>query len=151
MMDNTESQQKFDAQEEVLSALEQQLGDYRGMQQVSLEQGQFITREDVTGLSSSFERMHRIMDRIRLRQQELPSGSLARRLESGDARIAECLEAIRHIIRDLQRSRQAHERSVRLLMERTQSELVGLGQGQRAARGYRGRFVEDARFFDGIR
>ena len=149
-MDNTESQQKFDAPEEVLSALGQQLDDYRSMQEVSFEQGRFIAREDVSGLSSSFECMRRIMDRIRLRQQELTSGSLAR-LEAGDVRIAERLEAIRNIIRDLRRSRQVHERSVRLLMERTQSELVGLGQGQRAARGYRGRFVEDARFFDGIR
>ena len=135
--------------EDVLSSLDCQFEDYRSMQQVTLEQGRSIAKEDLPGLSVSFERMRRLMDQIRIRQATLPENLGL--LEARDAAIARRLEAIREIVRELLESRKTHERSVRRLMQQSQSELKMLGRGQQAARQYQNRFVEDARFFDGTR
>ena len=134
---------------DVLCSLDRQFEDYKSMQQVTLEQGRSIANEDLPGLSVSFERMRRLMDQIRIRQASLPEDLGL--LEARDASVASRLEAIREIVRELLESRKTHEHSVRRLMRQSQSELKMLGRGQRAARQYQNRFVEDARFFDGTR
>ena len=136
-------------EEDVLGALDSQVEDYRAMQQVSIDQGRSIASEDLPGLSASFERMHRLTDRIRLRQANLPADLHV--LEARDAKIAGRLEAIRGIIRELLQTRNGHERSVRNLIGEAQAELKMLGHGQRVARRYQNRFAGDSRFFDGTR
>ena len=141
--------QSFASNPDLLSILDGQYEDYLSMQRVSAEQSRSIARDDVAELEASFGRMHRLMDRIRLRQLELP-GNVAE-IEARDAEVARRLEALRGLIRGLLRDRQANETSVQRLMDRTRAELKQFGQGQRAAKGYRSRSVEDARFFDGTR
>ena len=133
--------------EDVLCSLDRQFEDYKSMRQVTLEQGRSIANEDLPGLSVSFERMRRLMDQIH--QASLPEDLGL--LEARDAAVARRLEAIREIVRELLESRVTHEHSVRRLMRQSQSELKMLGRGQRAARQYQNRSVEDARFFDGTR
>ena len=141
--------ESFSTDTDVLSILDGQYEDYLSIQRVSAEQSRSIAHEDVPELEASFGRMHRLMDRIRLRQLELP-GNVAE-IEARDAEVARRMGALRELIRCLLRDRQANEASVRQLMDRTRAELKQFGQGQRAAKGYRSRSVEDARFFDGTR
>jgi hypothetical protein len=126
---------------------DRQYEDYRSMYQLGLEQRSCIAGEDLAGLDASFGRMHRVMDRIRLRQtdlDELCSGGVP-------AGVAERREALRTIVVELQELRRVNERAVRQLQGRTREELKQVQQGRRAARGYRHSKVEQARFFDGTR
>ena len=116
------------------------------MYQVSLEQRDCIQREDLSGLDASYQRMHRLMDQIRLRQAQVDEGAEAPPPEARQRR-----EALRHIVRELSELNQANQNGVRHLLDRTRQELRNFGKGRRAARGYRDTRTRDAQFFDGTR
>ncbi|MFC1525858.1 hypothetical protein ACFL6X_03490 [Candidatus Latescibacterota bacterium] len=130
-----------------IAVLEQQHQDYKAMHAVSLSQRDCLKREDLEGVNASGARMHDLMNRIRLRQKELPD-------EVGmghepDVRV--WTEAIRHTIRQILEVRQANEDTLRGMMVQTRREMQQFAQGRRAARGYRHQKVEEARFYDGSR
>lgn len=125
--------------------LDQDCADYRAMYQLGLEQQRCIAREDLQGLELSFERMHRLMDRIRLRQE----GRLAPEAPHPEVELRRA--ELRRLIGQLQELRRTNEAAVRQLMERTREELRQFQQSRRALRGYQLNQVHEARFFDGTR
>ena len=135
--------------EKALEILDQHYEDYRAMYRVGLEQRDCIAREDLSGLEVSFERMHRLTDRIRRRQAGMPELGPGGGAAPGE--LQQRHQNLRHIIGELQEVRQSNERAVKRLLQRTRDELRQFGKGQRAARGYRRTRVQDARFFDGTR
>mgnify|MGYP001179838069 CR=1 FL=1 len=133
--------------EKALGIFDQQYMHYQTMYQVSLEQKSFIEVEDLSSLDISFERMHRLMDQIRLHQAGMPDlGVHGVHPELQERRVK-----LREIISELDELRQVNERSVRQLLERTRVELRQFGQGRRAIRKYQNSRVQGARFFDGKR
>ena len=133
--------------EKALEILDQQYVHYQTMYQVSLEQRNFIEGEDLSRLDASFERMHRLMDQIRLHQAGMPDlGENGMQLELHERRAK-----LREIVTELDELRQVNERSVKQLLERTRVELRQFGQGRRAIRKYQNSQVQGARFFDGRR
>ena len=133
--------------EKALEILDQQYVHYQTMYQVSSEQRRFIEGEDLSRLDVSFERMHRLMDQIRLHQAGMPDlGENGMQLELQERRAK-----LREIITELDELRQVNERSVKQLLERTRGELRQFGQGRRAIRKYQNSQVQGARFFDGRR
>ena len=118
--------------EKTLEILDQQYVHYQTMYQVSLEQRNFIEGEDLSRLDASFERLHRLMDQIRLHQAGMPDlGENGMQLELQERRAK-----LREIITELDELRQVNERSVKQLLERTRVELRQFGQGRRAIRKY---------------
>ncbi len=134
------------AREDALGILDEQYRAYRDMYRVSLEQRACIQREDLAGLDASFERMHRLMDQIRMRQADVGDGNT-----SASAEVRQRREALQHIVRELSTLNQANQTGVRELLDRTRGELQHVGKGRRAARGYRDTRARDAQFFDGTR
>ncbi len=131
--------------ERLAELLDQDRDDYGAMYQLGLEQQGCIAREDLEGLRRSCERLHSLMERIRLRQARYPAAG-AWPPEAG-CRRAE----LRGLIGQLQELRRANEAAVRELLARTREELKQLQQRRRALRGYQGARVHEARFFDGTR
>ena len=125
--------------------LDRQLADYQAMYRLSLDQRACIEREDMAALEDSFVRMHRLMDRIRLRREELSE------LDRSDPEIDQRCERLKRLLVDLQEMRQSNQRAAERLLERTRREIRRFGLGQRAVRGYRSAGVESARLFDGTR
>ena len=134
------------ASEDALGILDEQYRAYRDMYRVGLQQKACIEREDLTGLDASFERMHRLMGRIRLGQAEVGDSGT-----SASPEVRQRREALRHIVRELGTLNQANQTGVRDLLDRTRKELQHFGKGRRAAKGYRDTRSRDARFFDGTR
>ena len=135
--------------EKTLEILDQQYEDYCAMYQVSLEQQACIEREDLSELNVSFERVHRLMDQIRLRQADMPE--LSRNNSAVHPEFRKRGQTLRRIIGELEELRQVNEKLVKELLQRTRGELRQFDKGQRAIRGYQSTKVQDARFFDGTR
>lgn len=132
----------------VAQVIDRQYEAYKSMYQVGLEQRSCIAGEDLAGLDDSFARLHRLMDRIRLRQAELdelcPGGSFP-------AELGERRQALRLIVLELQDLRRVNEKALRGLLDRAREDLKQVQQGRRAVRGYGLAQVHQARFFDGTR
>ena len=101
-------------------------------------------REDLEGLGSSFQRLRRLMDRIRRRQEGRPAAAstpleLRRR------------EELRRLIAQLQELRRHNETAVQGLLARTREELRQSQQGRRSLRGYQATGPSEARFIDRVR
>ena len=131
--------------QEATKALEAQCADFRKLYDLGLEQRDYIEREDVQGLGGAFARMHRVMDSIRLRENELPSSS-----DCNDE-LLEKRERLRLLIMEIQALRQRNQDAVERMRDTTRGELRRLGKGRQAARGYGNRASAGGRFFDGIR
>ena len=122
----------------------QDCADYRAMYQLGLEQRDYIAREDLEGLGNSFQRLRRLMDRIRLRQAGRPA--------AGDApEELRHSEELRRIITEIQELRRDNEEAVQGLLERTREELRQFQQGRKSLRGYQVARLSEARFIDRVR
>jgi len=135
----------MDELEKTLEFLDQQCSDYRAMYQLSLDQRACIEREDLPALQTLFARTHRLMDRIRLRQAQLPT------LEGRHPEVEQRYETLRDLLVDLQELRQFNQQAAQRLLERAREEIRRFGKGRRAVRGYQNAQVGQARLFDGTR
>ena len=118
--------------------------DYQAMYQLGLEQRDCIAREDLDGLGSSFQRLRRLMDRIRLRQEGRPAaGNTPEELHQR--------EELRRVIAELQELRRNNEVAAQGLLSRTREELRQFQQGRRSLRGYQTTGPSEARFIDRVR
>ncbi len=134
----------MDASEPRADHFNEDCADYRAMYQLGLEQRDYIAREDLEGLGSSFQRMRRLMDRIRLRQAGRPA--------AGDSHEElRQREQLRRIITETQELRRNNEAAVQGLLERTREEMRQFQQGQRSLRGYQTTKLSEARFIDRVR
>ena len=133
----------------VLELLDQQYRDYTTMYRVGVRQRAHIAEEDVSGLQTTFHEIRDIMERIRLRQKEIPPYSP--QSDEVDPEVTRRNEAIGELIRNLQAIRKDNEDSVRRLMTRARAELRQFQQRRQAVRGYRSQKVVEARFYDGRR
>jgi|SaaInl7_200m_RNA_FD_contig_101_211035_length_3304_multi_7_in_0_out_0_2 hypothetical protein len=131
--------------EKTLEILDRQYGDYRAMRTLGMEQRACLERDDLAGLEASFVRIQRLMDRIRLRQTELPV------LDKQHPEIRQRCDKLKTIILEIQDLRQFNQRSAQRLLEDTREEMRQLGKGRRARRGYQSAQVNQARLFDGTR
>lgn len=122
----------------------QDCADYQAMYQLGLEQRDYIAREDLEGLGSTFQRLRRLMDRIRLRQLGRPA--------AGDTPEAVGqFEELRRLITEIQQLRRGNEEAVQGLLEQTREKLRLSQQGRRSLRGYQSTKPSDARFIDRVR
>jgi hypothetical protein len=131
--------------EKTLELLGRQYGDYRAMRTLGMEQRACLERDDLAGLEASFVRIQKLMDRIRLRQTELPV------LDKQHPEIRQQCDKLKTIILEIQDLRQFNQRSAQRLLEDTREEMRQLGKGRRARRGYQSAQVNQARLFDGTR
>lgn len=125
--------------------LDQQCGDYQAMYSLAQEQWVCLEREDLPALEASFAQMHRIMNRIYLRQRELSM------LAQGDPESEARRAWLRRIIAELQEVCQANQRVARRLLERTRGEIRQVDRGKRASQEYRGSPLVLARLVDNTR
>lgn len=119
------------------------LADYEAMYQLGLEQRECIAREDLEGLAASFQRTRRLMDRIRLRQEQAP--------ELGGQEAEAARDEVRRLIGRLQELRRENEAAVAALLARTREEVRQFQQGRRALRGYQQSGLSESRFIDRLR
>ena len=134
----------------ICSALDQQFQDYRSMHKLNEEQGEHIVREDLPALDATFDLMQLIMDRIRLRQDEL--GVLP--LTTGnvtDSQVISRINRNRSIVLKLMELRDKNEMLMKRLLIQARSELRQFGQARQAAKGYRWQKLEASRFYDCFR
>lgn len=122
----------------------QDCADYHAMYQLGLEQRDYIAREDLEGLGSSFQRLRRLMDRIRLRQAGRPA------VGDGPEQLRQ-REQLRGIITQIQELRRNNEAAVQGLLERTREEARQFQQGRKSLRGYQTARASEARFIDRVR
>lgn len=122
----------------------QDCADYQAMYQLGLEQREYIAREDLEGLNSSFQCLRRLMDRIRRRQEGRPAaGNTPEELRRR--------EELRRLVAELQELRRHNEAAVQGLLGRTREELRQFQQGWRSLRGYQKTGPAEARFVDRVR
>lgn len=134
----------MDAPEPRADHFTQDCADYHAMYRLGLEQRDYIAREDLEGLGSSFQRLRRLMDRIRLRQVGRPA--------AGDApEELRRREELRRIIAEIQELRRDNEAAVQGLLERTREDLRQFQRGRRSLRGYQAAKASEARFIDRVR
>ena len=119
-------------------ALERQLKAYRAMYQIGLEQRDCIARSDIEGLNQTFDPMRRLMDQIRLEQEDGPNN-----LADGDGQ-----RALREIIGRIQGLHDDNEKAVRRLMGQTRTQLKAFQQGRRRVQSYGPQALAEARFVD---
>ena len=122
----------------------QDRADYQAMYQLGLEQRDFIAREDLEGLGNTFQRMRRLMDRLRVRQLKRPApGEAPEQVRQR--------EELRRLIAELQVLRRDNEEAVQGLLEQTREKLRLSQQGRKSLRGYQNTKPSDARFIDRVR
>ena len=130
----------------VLELLDQQYRDYTTLYRVNAQQRTHIAEEDVSGLQSTVHEIRNVMERIRLRQKEIPSPFS--RSDTADPEVTRRNQAIGELIRNLQVIGKENEGSVRRLIARSRVELRQFQQGRQAVKGYRSPQVVEARFYD---
>ena len=129
---------------ELVALLEAQREDYQAMYAAGLAQRESLARDDMSGVHAALARANALMGRIRLRQARLPANLGS----NSEPDVGERTRALRDAILRVERLRQSNEDAVRLQLQETRDEIRRSGRGRKVARGYRGRQVEGARFFD---
>lgn len=130
---------------EIIDFLDQQCGDYRAMYAVGVEQRDCIEREDLVGLESAFARMQKLMDRVRLRQQQMPGP------HRGGPEIMARVEIMRNLIYELDGVRHCAQETAEKLLVETRGEMRRMGKGRQAFRGYQSADPGRSRLYDGTR
>lgn len=121
---------------------------YEHMYELGLEQKSCIENEDIAGLEVAFRGLHQAMIDIQLHHAEMPDLSTR---ENAHPTLQERRGAVRQAILKVEELRQLNARAVQFMLESTRGELNRLGQGRRAAHGYRNAHVRESRFLDSLR
>lgn len=135
--------------DEILTHLDAQCGDYQAMYREGLQQRDCLRNDDLPGLNTATQRMRGLMDRVQLRQRELPPDLT--KLERSQPAVAERTESMRQLIHAILEVREQSESAAQALLDNTQDELRSFDTGRRATRQYQPTRVNEARFIDGRR
>ena len=132
---------------DILQLLDEQCCSYSHMFEVGRMQRSCIESEDYEGLQDAFSEMHRLMDEVRLRQQQIaPLSANGEAAESRMIRIREWLER-------LQKQRMTTQDVAESMLKSSREEYRQMGRGRIAARGYQAvsSTRSNARLYDGTR
>lgn len=130
---------------EALQLLDQQCRAYGDMFEVGKKQRTSIEEQDYEALEQAFSEMHRLMDEVRLRQQQLPE------LDASEQAVQMRIERMREWLQQLQEQRAATQALAEEMLRLNREEFRQIGRGRRAARGYKAAHATDARLYDGTR
>lgn len=131
---------------EIAAILDEQFDDYRAMRTMGIRQRNFLSCNDLDGLDDSFRKLRSCMDRIRLRESQLP----VQWQEVADPGIDKRRADLRQIIGELDQIRLVIEQSVRDLLQETRVDLKRCHSGRKAVKNYLtpSGGPLDARFYD---
>ena len=134
---------------EIGAILDAQYDDYQAMLALGVQQENSFSRNDLSDLDDNFQQLRLCMNRIRLRETQLPT----RWQDDADPTIAGRCVGLRRIIGELDRIRQVNEQSVRDQMQQTRLDLKQSQSGKKAVRNYLSHSgsIQGPRFYDGRR
>lgn len=135
--------------EAILPVLDAQCEDYGALYCEGQRQRDCLRRDDMQGMNEATRSMRVLMNRIQLRQAQLPPdlAGLAQRQPA----VAERTATLRQFVRRVLRVRDESEQAARELLAATRHQLHQFDAGRRAARGYRRVAPRQPRFVDGSR
>ena len=135
--------------EAILPVLDAQCEDYKALCREGQRQRDCLRSDDMQGMNEATRSMRVLMNRIQLRQAQLPPdlAGIAQRRPA----VAERTAALRQFVHRVLQVRDESERAARELLEATRHQLHQFDAGRRAARGYQRVVPRQPRFVDGSR
>ena len=132
---------------DILQLLDEQCRSYNNMFEVGRMQRKCIESEDYEALQDAFSEMHRLMDEVRLRQQQIDPLSV-----SGEAAGSRMVR-MREWLERLQEQRLTTQAVAERMLKSSREEYRQIGRSRVAARGYQAASSTppNARLYDGIR
>lgn len=132
---------------DILRLLDDQCHSYSDMFEVGRVQRKCIENEEYEALQDAFSQMHKLMDEVRLRQQQI--APLTVEGEAAEARMARMEEWLER----LQDQRLTTQAVAERMLKDSREEFRQMGRGRLAARGYKAASssAQNARLYDGTR
>ena len=132
---------------DILQLLEEQCCSYSHMFEVGHMQLKYLESEDYEALQEVFSKMHRLMDEVRLRQQQIAL------LSANDEAAESYILRMREWLERLQEQRMTTQAVAERMLKSSREEYRQIGRSRVAARGYQAASSTppNARLYDGIR
>ena len=131
---------------DILQLLNEQCRSYSNMFEVGRMQLKCLESEDYEALQDVFSEMHRLMDEVRLRQQQIDL------LYANDEAAESHILRMRKWLERLQEQRMATQAVAESMLKSSREEYRQMGRSRVAARGYQAASstTPNARLYDGI-